>query len=614
MSEVPESADESESASFVPPQPEELSRLLPSYDVSKLLALGGMGAVYSGMQRDLERPVAIKVLPPDAARDSESIDRFRTEAKAMARLTHPHIPAVYDFAVVQGFCVLVMELIDGPNVYSLIRAKLLTPPRALQVLAEVCDAVQFAHSRGVIHGDIKPGNILLDADGKVKLADFGLARLMVQGGGNTDSWTPMGTPEYAAPELYDKNAAPDHRADLYSIGVVLHEMLTGLPPVGEFDLPALALGMDSRVDEVIARCMELQPEKRYQSAAEVRAVLLDIIEGRNVPVPEKSATRRITRPGRKVPLGARRRGSQQKLTPGTQQKLSAGPPTVVRASGPPTVAPVVRRRRKIVVVEGGRSASRGGVSDGLKRNLLVTAAGIVVLLALWFILTSGGKPPVEEKKAGAGTPPIPELHPDPVHAPEPEPTPVVKNEPRPEPKPEPKPEPNPFKPAEPPPSKVYARFHEMKIAWRDEWNTKVESRITAEMTTITTQYVEALQKLHDDFLGKGDAASVLAVREEMKRFEKEKTAVKPDGISSIAALGTRQKALNARIEKLQAFVKYDVDSVKEKFMDALQELERRMDDEADKVGSKFAADEFKKVAPYSAAEMRDYLNAPEAEK
>lgn len=614
MSEVPEPAAGAEPASFVPPQPEELSVLLPSYDVSKLLALGGMGAVYSGVQRDLERPVAIKVLPPDAARDSESIDRFRTEAKAMARLTHPHIPAVYDFAVVQGFCVLVMELIDGPNVYSLIRAKLLTPPRALQVLAEVCDAVQFAHSRGVIHGDIKPGNILLDADGKVKLADFGLARLMVQGGGSgTDSWTPMGTPEYAAPELYDKNAAPDHRADLYSIGVVLHEMLTGAPPVGEFDLPALALGMDSRVDEVIARCMELQPEKRYQSAAEVRAVLLDIMERRNVPVPEKSATRRITRPGRKVPPGARRRGSQQKLTPPTQQKLSAGPPTVVRAAGPPTVAPVARRRRKVVVVESGRSASRGGMSDDLKRNLLVAAAGIVVLLALWFILTTGNKPPVEDKKTGSKTPPsTPEVRPDP--GPAPEPVPVVKNDPRPEPKPDPKTEPNPFKPAEPPPSKVYAKFHEMKIAWRDEWNSKVESRITAEMATISPQYIEALQKLHDDFLGKGDAASVLAVREEMKRFEKEKTAVKPDGISTIAALGTRQKALNARIEKLQAFVKYDEDRVKEKFMDALQELERRMDDEADKVGGKFAADEFKKVAPYTAAEMRDYLNAPEAEK
>jgi hypothetical protein len=615
MSEVSASADRTGEAHFVPPQPEELARLLPSYEVSHLLALGGMGAVYSGVQRDLERRVAIKVLPPDAVRDNESIDRFRTEAKAMARLTHPHIPAVYDFAVVEGFGVLVMELVEGPNVYALIHQKQLPPERALQILAEVCDAVQFAHSRGVIHGDIKPGNIMLDTDGRVKLADFGLARLMAQEDRNAETWTPMGTPEYAAPELYDKNTSPDHRADIYSLGVVLHEMLTGAPPVGEFDLPGAAMGLDPRVDEVIARCMELQPENRFQSAAEVRAVLAEVIEHRNVPVPEpaKSATRRIVRPGRKVPAGAKRRNSQPKLPPVTQVKLAPGPATVVRGSGPPTVAPAVRRRRKVVVVEGARSRGSGG--EHLTRNILIATAALSVIAALWFILTRGGgtATDADRKRTGETKPLQPALTP-PEPAPEPPaslaqndpPRPVARPEPRVEPKEEPKPPP-------PPPSKVHARLHEMKVSWRDEWNSKVEAKVTAEMAGVSTQYAEALRKLEDELLAKADAASVLAVREEAKRFEKERTGLKPEAVSSITPLATLQNALTARLEKLRAAVKYDADLVKEKYMNALQELERRMDDDDDAAGSKIAADEFSRVAPLTDTALRDYFNAVEKE-
>jgi hypothetical protein len=616
MSEVSESADHTGEAPFVPPQPEELARLLPSYEVSHLLALGGMGAVYSGMQRDLERPVAIKVLPPDAVRDTESIDRFRTEAKAMARLTHPHIPAVYDFAVVEGFGVLVMELVEGPNVYALIHQKQMPPERALQILAEVCDAVQFAHSRGVIHGDIKPGNIMLDTDGRVKLADFGLARLMVQEDRNADSWTPMGTPEYAAPELYDKNTSPDHRADIYSLGVVLHEMLTGAPPVGEFDLPGAAMGLDPRVDEVIARCMELQPENRYQSAAEVRAVLLEVIDHRNVPVPEpaKGATRRIFRPGRKVPAGAKRRASQRKLAPVTQVKLAPGPATVLRGSGPPTVAPAARRRRKVVVVEGARSRGRGG--EHLTRNILIAAAALSVIAALWFILTRGGGSKTDsDRKRAEETKTAPSaVTPPPEPATE-TPASLTQNDPprpaaRPEPRVEPKAE---LKPSSPPPSKVHARLHEMKVSWRDEWNSKVEAKVAAEMAGVSSQYAEALRKLEDELLAKGDAASVLAVREESKRFEKERTGLKPEAVSSIPPLATLQNALTARLEKLRAGVKYDADLVKEKYMNALQELERRMDDDDDAAGSKIAADEFSKVAPLTDTALRDYFNAAEKE-
>lgn len=614
MSEVNDSAERIEEEPFIPPSPEEMARLLPSYEVTQLLALGGMGAVYRGIQRDLERPVAIKVLPPDAVRDNESIDRFRTEAKAMARLTHPHIPAVYDFAVVEGFGVLVMELIEGPNVYALIRKKLLPPPRALQVLAEVCDAVQFAHSRRVIHGDIKPGNIMLDTDGRAKLTDFGLARLMVQGDRNADSWTPMGTPEYAAPELYDKNAAPDHRADIYSLGVVLHEMLTGAPPVGEFDLPGAALGLDPRVDEVIARCMELQPVARYQSAAEVRAELMEIIEGRNVPVPQpaKTTKRRIYHPGLRVPPGVKRRFSQQIPPPSTRQRMVSGPPTVARAQGPPTVAPAGPRRRRVVVMEGGQPRRSSGFSADTQRNLFIFAAIAVIGFAAYLIFTGGSSRPEEGPKEPASvTGSEPPARPESVFSPgRPSSNTPPRPEPRPEPRPDPKPPVNPVEP-EPPASKVHARLHELRIAWRDEWNKKVEAPVNSAMTGIATQYKDALTKLENEAMLKGDAASTLAVRGELARFEKEKTGVKAEAVSNYAPLGNFQKALTARLGKVRAEVKYDADQVKEKYLLALRDLERLMDDANDKAGSRIAGAEFTKVAALNNTELRDYFNKSE---
>lgn len=297
MPEDSPDAPESPTVPFVPPPPESLEHMLPQFSVERIIASGGMGAVYAGLQRDLDRPVAIKILPPDAARDGESIERFRTEAKAMARLTHTNIPAVFDFTVTNGFCVLVMELVDGSTVFQLIRDGQLPPRRALEVFAEICDAVAFAHSRSIVHGDIKPGNILVNTDGQAKLADFGLARLMEQQDRDSSSWTPMGTPEYAAPELYERNSTPDHRADIYSLGVVLHEMLTGSAPSGEFDLPASALQLDPRIDEIIARCMEPDPTQRFQSVQPIRTLTREILDAfhQSRQTTQKSAPRKVTR-------------------------------------------------------------------------------------------------------------------------------------------------------------------------------------------------------------------------------------------------------------------------------------------------------------------------------
>ena len=612
MSAIPEAEQTDQPAPFVPPTPEALEQLLPRYAIHTLIAHGGMGAVYSGVQRDLERPVAIKVLPPDAGRDTESLDRFRTEAKAMARLTHPNIPAVYDFGVVEGFCVLVMELVEGPNVFAHMSQGQLQPAQALDILAQVCEAVHFAHSRGVIHGDIKPGNILLNQDGQVKLADFGLARLMVHDDRTAEAWTPMGTPEYAAPELYDKNAVADHRADIYSLGVVLCELLTGTPPVGEFELPGEALGLDPRVDEVIARCMELSPENRYQSVQEVRAVLRDIIEGRNVPVqePVKAPTKRILRATRRTPVGAKKRpAGSQKIAPATQAKLAAGPATVAR---PPAVQPRAGKRRKVIVTEGG--TSRGGMSDAVKRNILIGAAFIVVVAAVYLMATGGGKKapgaPGEKKAEVVEKVELPDKPAENIPVPgnfqasTPPPVPPPVPQPKPEPKPEPKPA-----PAVEKPTAAFAKIHELRISYRDEWNSRVEDKLNDALDRLSGQYAQALQKLEDEYMRGGDAANVLIVRGEVERFKKSREAVKPEAVSSNKKIAAHQQSLNIQVGKLRVGLKYDADSVKEKYMLALRELERKMDEAEDKTGSQALAAEFQQVAPLTGEGLKSYFNA-----
>ena len=312
MSPSPGSPAPPPSGSFVAPSPEELSAMLPAYEVQRLVATGGMGAVYAGLQKALDRPVAIKILPPATARDGESIQRFRTEAKAMARLTHPHIPVVYDFDVSSGYCYLVMELVNGSTVHQLISRRELTPALTLKLLAQVCDALHFAHQNGVVHGDIKPANLLVTQDGRLKLADFGLAQLRDASSRAAASPTPMGTPEYAAPELWQPGVVLDHRADLYSLGCVFFEMLTGAPPQGHFTLPAAALHLDPRVDAVISRCMQPDPAQRFQSAAELQQALAAI---RLSPVgnPSPNATARPTahptvrslrHPPRRIPVSS----------------------------------------------------------------------------------------------------------------------------------------------------------------------------------------------------------------------------------------------------------------------------------------------------------------------
>ncbi|MCB1077692.1 MAG: serine/threonine protein kinase, partial [Verrucomicrobiae bacterium] len=182
-----------------------MSLLLPAYDVEAMLGRGGMGAVYRAVQRSLKRTVAIKVLPPTADDELKFAERFRHEAETLARLNHPGIVHIHDFGeTTNGLLYLVMEFVDGTDVHQLIQANgRLSEDYALAVTAHVCDALAYAHSRGIVHRDIKPANVLIDQEGNVKVADFGLAKMVdpTFDSGLTMSNVALGTPDFVAPEV-----------------------------------------------------------------------------------------------------------------------------------------------------------------------------------------------------------------------------------------------------------------------------------------------------------------------------------------------------------------------------------------------------------------------------
>ncbi|MEX2174011.1 MAG: serine/threonine-protein kinase [Pirellulaceae bacterium] len=254
----------------------DLQQHFPQLEILELLGRGGMGSVYKARQKNLDRMVALKVIPPDAAKDPAFAERFAREARALARLNHPSIVTVYDFGQAGQVYYLLMEYVDGVNLRHALQASALQPREALAIVPQICDALQYAHDQGVVHRDIKPENILLDRAGRVKIADFGLAKLLGLGADDfqlTRTQQVMGTPRYMAPEQIEKPASVDHRADIYSLGVVLYEMLTGELPLGRFEPPSHKVAIDVRIDQVVLRALEKSPDRRYQRASEVKSEL-----------------------------------------------------------------------------------------------------------------------------------------------------------------------------------------------------------------------------------------------------------------------------------------------------------------------------------------------------
>ncbi len=260
-----------------PPEQElqQLSAAFPQLVIEEMIGQGGMGRVYRAQQPHLNRIVALKVLSAERANDPEWLERFSREARALARLSHPHIVQVYDYGE-KPVPHLLMEHIEGVNLRQAMQNGGLTAREALTIVPKLCDALHYAHEHGVLHRDIKPENILIDTEGRVKIVDFGLAKLRDESAMPftlTQSGAKLGTLAYMAPEQIEKPADVDHRADIYSLGVVLYEMLTGELPLGRFPTPSEASGVDARLDSVVMRTLEKRREQRPSSANELRTEL-----------------------------------------------------------------------------------------------------------------------------------------------------------------------------------------------------------------------------------------------------------------------------------------------------------------------------------------------------
>ena len=255
---------------FNPPTIAELAPLFPQLEILELIGKGGMGAVYKARQKQLDRIVALKILPPGIGQDAAFAERFTREAKALAKLNHPGIVTLYEFGVTSGYqpstlnsqlFYFLMEFVDGVNLRQLLAGSRVSAREALAIVPQICDALQFAHDQGIVHRDIKPENILLDRRGRVKVADFGLAKIVVDRlpacpvkptnpvikldrrdacptAELTDAGKVMGTPQYMSPEQIIAPGEVDHRADIYALGVVFYQMLTGELPGKRLEAPS----------------------------------------------------------------------------------------------------------------------------------------------------------------------------------------------------------------------------------------------------------------------------------------------------------------------------------------------------------------------------------------
>lgn len=264
--------------SLPPLSPEEMAENFPQFEIQECLGRGGMGVVYRARQKTLDRMVAIKVLAGEWQGDAGFAERFEREAKTLAQMSHPNIVTVHDFGETNGLYFIVMEFVDGVNLRDLLRDGKMESQQALAIVPAICEALEYAHGKGVVHRDIKPENLLLDREGRVKIADFGIASLIGSGAEHT------GTPPYMSPEQ-SKGGVTDERVDVYALGVVLYEMLTGEHPNREVVAPSRKVEVDVKIDEMVLRALETEPEKRYQTVGELRTVVETISE-QKTPSPE----------------------------------------------------------------------------------------------------------------------------------------------------------------------------------------------------------------------------------------------------------------------------------------------------------------------------------------
>jgi serine/threonine protein kinase len=288
-----------EASAQMPLPPEEIAPHFPQLEILQCLGRGGMGVVYKARQKTLNRFIALKLLAPERVLDPRFAERFTCEAQALAALNHPNIVTIHDFGQAGGFYYLLMEYVDGVNLRQLLRARKFTPEEALAIVPPLCDALQFAHDRGIVHRDIKPENLLIDITGRVKVADFGIAKMLgtlpasnpAGQAAAPENTTPatVGTPGYSAPEQKTDPQRVDSRADIYSLGVVFYELLTGERPDGRLEPPSRKVQIDVRLDAVVLRALEKDPELRFQQVSEVKTLVQTIVQPSSPPPPASPA-------------------------------------------------------------------------------------------------------------------------------------------------------------------------------------------------------------------------------------------------------------------------------------------------------------------------------------